>query len=125
MSNLPILDKITDKTLIRICGVILYLLLAPMALTAAILLPMWIIIAPLKSKPALRTFDELANAFWFSGSAYESLSSHAWTARETWWGKIIIAVTNLADHGHCQRANEFEQPIKKYAERMLKEDQYD
>ena len=116
--KLPILDKITNKTLIRIGGVILYLLLAPMTLTAVVLLPLMILFAPLRSRQPMRTFDEMANTFWFNGSAYESLSSHAWDARHTWWGKLIIAVTNLSDQGHCQRANEFENQIVEQARNL-------
>jgi hypothetical protein len=109
-----IIDKITNKTLIRIGGIGLYLLLAPMALTAAILLPLLILIAPQRSIPSIRCFDEMANAFWFGGSAYESLSSHAWRARDTWWGRLIIWVTDLADKGHCERQNEYERRIVEF-----------
>ncbi len=109
-----ILDKITDKTLIRFGGLVFYAALAPLAISAICLLPLLIIIAPLKSKSALRCFDELANAFWFNGSAYESLSSHAWRKRETWWGKFIIWITEIVDKDHCERANNHEQKIVDY-----------
>lgn len=116
--TLPVLDKITNPTLIRIGGLGLYLLLAPMTLTAVVLLPLMILFAPLRSRQPMRTFDEMANTFWFGGSAYESLSSHAWDARHTWWGRLIVAVTDLADPGHCQRANGFE---KRIVELVVKE----
>jgi hypothetical protein len=109
-------DHVTNKTLVRIGGMMLYILLAPLAILAAFLLPLMILASPLRSKQAIRTLDELVNTFWFNGSAYESLSSHAWTRRETWWGKLCIGITDLMEKDHCKTSNEYEQQIVKFVE---------
>ena len=111
-------DHITDKTLVRIGGMVLYVLFLPSAILALILLPIVILFDPLRSKHSMRTVDELVNAFWFRGSAYESLSSHAWRRRETWWGKMVISITDLMEKDHCKMSNEYEEKILKFVETM-------
>ena len=111
-------DKVTDKRFVRAGCLMLYILFLPSALLALLLLPLVILFKPLRAKQTIRTLDELVNCFWFNGSAYESLSSHAWTKRHTWWGKLVIGFTDLIEKGHCQTSNEYEQRIVKFVESM-------
>jgi hypothetical protein len=112
-------DKVTDKRFVRAGSMMLYILFLPSAVLALLCLPLVILFAPLRARQTVRTLDELVNCFWFDGSAYESLSSHAWTAKETWWGKLVIGFTDLIEKGHCEESNAFEQKIVKYVETLM------
>lgn len=99
----------------RIGGLVLWLLLAIPALLAVPAILVYLLFVAReevpKAKDALRCMDELVNAAWFGGSAYESLSSHAWRERGKWWARAIIWLTDLLQRGHCEEANRREQPI--------------
>ena len=110
-------DYITNKTLLR-GGIALWLGLAPLTILAVLLLPFLVLFAPLRSRHSMRVFDELTNTFWFGGSSYESLSSHAWKAKNTWWGAFVVWITDLVEPGHCKRANEYEQRIVEFVESL-------
>jgi hypothetical protein len=66
-----------------------------------------------RARSGVRALDHFVNASVFNGTAWESISSHAWRKRTTWWGKIIIDLTNSFQPGHCQRANRRERAIVK------------
>jgi hypothetical protein len=51
------------------------------------------------------------NASVFDGYAWESVSSHAWRARDRRWARGVIWLTDRFQPGHCQRANKREQPL--------------
>lgn len=96
----------------RIAGLILWLLLLPLAVLGFFMLPLLILFAAVtRAKPALRAWDHFANAVVFAGSPYESLSSHSWRARDRWWAKAVIWITDRLEAGHCQEANRREQPV--------------
>ena len=59
----------------------------------------------------MRALDHFVNATLFNGYAWESVSSHAWRAREQRWARGVIWLTDRFQPGHCQRANKREQPI--------------
>lgn len=103
---------------IRLAGLLLWAMLAPLAVLAACLLPLLILWGPLpQARQTLRTWDELANAGLFNGSAYESLSSHAWRDRSRWWAKGIIWITDRLQPGHCAGAFESERAIVEFIDR--------
>lgn len=62
-------------------------------------------------RQGVRALDHFVNATLFNGYAWESLSSHAWRAREKRWAKIIIKITDFFDKDHCKKANRREQDV--------------
>ena len=64
-----------------------------------------------RGRAGVRALDHFVNATLFNGNAWESISSHAWRARDTRWAKAVINVTDWFQKGHCQRANRREQPM--------------
>jgi len=56
--------------------------------------------------------DHFVNAAIFNGSAWESISSHAWTERDNKkWARMVIKLTDYFQQDHCMKANKREQPI--------------
>lgn len=64
-----------------------------------------------RGRAGVRALDHFVNASVFNGYAWESVSSHAWRAREQRWARVVIWLTNLMQQDHCRRANKREQPI--------------
>ncbi len=101
------------KTIVipRLLAVLLWLLfLVPHVL--APLLALWRILfmSVPHAKDGLRSMDMTTNCLWFSGSPYESLSSHSWRA-SAWWARGVLWFTSLFVKDHCKSANTIEQPI--------------
>ncbi|MCK5901648.1 MAG: hypothetical protein KAG28_00750 [Cocleimonas sp.] len=65
-----------------------------------------------RGRNGVRALDHFVNASVFNGLAWESISSHAWRARDTHrWARAVVWITNKFQKNHCQRANKREQPI--------------
>lgn len=64
-----------------------------------------------RARAGVRALDHFVNAAVFNGYAWESVSSHAWRARDQRWARCIIRITDVFQKDHCQRANKREQPV--------------
>jgi len=64
-----------------------------------------------RARAGVRALDHFVNASVFNGYAWESVSSHAWREREKRWARVVIAITDWFQKGHCQKANKREQPV--------------
>jgi hypothetical protein len=64
-----------------------------------------------RGRAGVRALDHFVNAAVFNGYAWESVSSHAWRARDRRWARFIIWVTDKFQQDHCKRANKREQPV--------------
>lgn len=79
-------------------------------------LMLWLLfLATQRAKDGLRSMDMTTNCLWFSGSPYESVSSHAWreccSTTQAWWACVVMLFTGLFVADHCKQANVIEQPI--------------
>ncbi len=96
----------------RLAGFLLMSAIVPMAIAGYLLLVIvGIAGSTARGRAGVRALDHFVNATLFNGYAWESVSSHAWRAREKRWAKVVIRVTDLFQRGHCQRANKREQPL--------------
>ena len=96
----------------RLAGLLLWAMLALFALAAIVATPLRILFGNIDcARESLRAWDQMANAGLFGGFARESLSSHAWRAREAWWARLVILVTEPIEPDHCRGANLREQPV--------------
>ena len=96
----------------RFAGFLLMSAIVPMAIAGYLLLVIvGIAGSTARGRAGVRALDHFVNATLFNGYAWESVSSHAWRAREKRWAKAVIRVTDLFQRGHCQRANKREQPL--------------
>lgn len=101
----------------RAAGILLWAMLAMFAILGALAVPLRILFGDIgQAREALRAWDQLANAGLFGGWARETLSSHSWRERGTWWGRLVIAVTEPFESNHCERANASEQPVVDFIE---------
>lgn len=66
-------------------------------------------------RQGVRAMDHFVNATIFDGYAWESISSHAWRAKDKKWAKIIIKITDYFQKDHCKKANKREQPLIDFA----------
>jgi hypothetical protein len=65
-----------------------------------------------RGRAGVRALDHFVNAAVFNGNAWESVSSHAWRARdEKRWARGMIWLTDRFQKDHCRRANKREQPV--------------
>lgn len=96
----------------RLAGFVLMTLMVPMALLGYLIL-CWVGLfgRSERGRAGVRALDHFVNATVFNGLAWESVSSHAWRARERRWARAVIWITNLVQENHCQRANKREQPV--------------
>jgi hypothetical protein len=96
----------------RAAGFLVMTALVPMALLGYLLL-WWVgIFGPsARGRAGVRALDHFVNATLFDGYAWESVSSHAWRARDRRWARVVIWVTDKIQKDHCQRANKREQPL--------------
>ena len=96
----------------RLAGFLLMTAIVPMAIAGYLLLVLiGIAGSTARGRAGVRALDHFVNATLFNGYAWESVSSHAWRARDKRWAKLVIRVTDLFQHGHCRRANKREQAI--------------
>jgi hypothetical protein len=96
----------------RAAGFLLMTVIVPMAILGYLLiLAVGLVGKTSRARNGVRALDHFVNATLFNGLAWESVSSHAWRQRETWWGKTIIALTDRFQKGHCQRSNRREQAV--------------
>lgn len=95
----------------RLAALVLWMLLAPLATLAMIGIPLMALVNPRRAKEPVRALDQLVNSFWFNGLGRESLSSHSWRKRHKWWARFVVWFTNKLVPGHCEDANNREQPI--------------
>lgn len=96
----------------RFIGFLLLLVIVPLAVLGYLIV-VWVGFfgRTARARAGVRALDNFVNATVFNGYAWESVSSHAWRAREKRWAKIVIRVTDLLQKGHCRRANKREQPV--------------
>jgi hypothetical protein len=96
----------------RAAGFLVMTALVPMALAGYLLL-WWVgLFGPSsRGRAGVRALDHFVNATMFDGYAWESVSSHAWRARDRRWARVVIWVTDKIQKDHCQRANKREQPL--------------
>lgn len=64
-----------------------------------------------RARAGVRALDHFVNATVFNGYAWESVSSHAWRARDKRWAKLVIYICDLFQKDHCHRANKREQSV--------------
>jgi hypothetical protein len=64
-----------------------------------------------RGRAGVRALDHFVNASVFNGYAWESVSSHAWRARDQRWARGVIWATDRFQKDHCRRANKREQPV--------------
>ncbi|WP_396269681.1 hypothetical protein [Ideonella sp.] len=96
----------------RFAGFLLMSAIVPMAIAGYLLLVIvGIAGSTARGRAGVRALDHFVNATLFNGYAWESVSSHAWRAREKRWAKVVIRVTDVFQRGHCRRANKREQPL--------------
>lgn len=96
----------------RLAGFLLMTAIVPMAIAGYLLLVLiGIAGSTARGRAGVRALDHFVNATLFNGYAWESISSHAWRARDKRWAKLVIRVTDLFQRGHCRRANKREQAI--------------
>ncbi|MBP8272714.1 MAG: hypothetical protein KAX42_12655 [Sphaerotilus sp.] len=96
----------------RFAGFLLMCAVVPLAVCGYLLL-VWIgLFGPnARGRAGVRALDHFVNATVFNGHAWESISSHAWRARDQRWAQVVIRVTDRFQQDHCQRANKREQPV--------------
>jgi len=96
----------------RLAGTLLMCAIVPMAVAGYLLIVVVGLFGKVdRARQGVRAMDHFVNATLFNGYAWESLSSHAWRAKEKRWAKIIINITDFFDENHCKKANKREQPI--------------
>lgn len=97
----------------RLAGFLLMTAIVPMAIAGYLMLVLIGIGGPTaRGRAGVRALDHFVNATLFNGYAWESVSSHAWRARdERRWARVIIWITDRFQPGHCRRANKREQPV--------------
>jgi hypothetical protein len=96
----------------RLAGFALMCAMVPMAIMGYLVL-WWVGLCgnTERGRAGVRALDHFVNATVFNGYAWESVSSHAWRAREKRWARFVIWFTDHFQQNHCQRANKREQPI--------------
>ena len=96
----------------RLAGFLLMFAIVPLAVLGYLII-CWLGFfgCTARARAGVRALDHFVNAAVFNGYAWESISSHAWRARERRWAQGVIWVTNKFQQDHCQRANKREQPV--------------
>ena len=96
----------------RWAGFLVMTAMVPMALAGYLLLiVVGFVGRTARGRAGVRALDHFVNATLLDGYAWESVSSHAWRAREKRWARCVIWLTDHFQPGHCQRANKREQPV--------------
>lgn len=111
----------------RLAGFALMIAVVPLAIIGYFIIVFIGVIGPVsRVRAGVRALDHFVNAAVFNGHAWESLSSHAWRARDKKWAKVVIKTTNYFQQDHCKRANKREQVVldliiaKKLHEKSIK-----
>lgn len=96
----------------RLAGFLVMTAIVPLAVLGYLLL-VWIGFfgRTERGRAGVRAMDHFVNATLFNGYAWESVSSHAWRARDRRWARCIIWLTDRVQKDHCRRANKREQPL--------------
>lgn len=96
----------------RLAGVALMCAIVPLAVLGYLIL-WWVGLCGKteRGRAGVRALDHFVNATVLNGYAWESVSSHAWRARDKQWAKCVIWLTNLFQKDHCLRSNKREQPV--------------
>ncbi len=96
----------------RLAGFLVMTAIVPLAVLGYLLL-VWIGFFghTARGRAGVRAMDHFVNATLFNGYAWESVSSHAWRARDRRWARVIIWLTDRVQKDHCRRANKREQPL--------------
>jgi hypothetical protein len=96
----------------RLAGFALMTAIVPLAFCGYLML-WWVGLfgRPERGRAGVRALDHFVNATLLDGYAWESMSSHAWRARDRRWARWVIRVTDLFQKDHCRRANKREQPL--------------
>jgi hypothetical protein len=96
----------------RLAGFLVMTAMVPLALAGYLLLVLVGFFGrTARGRAGVRALDHFVNASVFDGYAWESVSSHAWRARDRRWARGVIWLTDRFQPGHCQRANKREQPL--------------
>lgn len=96
----------------RLAGFALMTALVPLAIVGYLVL-VWVGLfgKTERGRAGVRALDHFVNATVFDGTAWESMSSHAWRARDRRWARALIRLTDLLQKDHCMKANRREQPV--------------
>lgn len=97
----------------RLAGFLVMTAVVPLAILGYLILVVVGITGPNeRGRAGVRALDHFVNAAVFNGYAWESVSSHAWRAREEKrWARFVVWLTDHFQEGHCRRANKREQPV--------------
>lgn len=96
----------------RLAGIALMCMIVPLAILGYLIIVIVGLFGPRRRvRAGVRALDHFVNASVFNGHAWESLSSHAWRARDKFWARCVIGITEIFQEGHCRRANKREQPV--------------
>jgi len=97
----------------RLAGTLLLTALVPLAVLGYLMIVVIGLFGPVaRVRQGVRALDHFVNAAVFNGYAWESVSSHAWRARqEKRWARFVLWLTNFFQDGHCERANRREQRV--------------
>jgi len=97
----------------RLAGIILMLVIVPLAILGYfIIVFVGLFGSTRRVRAGVRALDHFVNASVFNGYAWESVSSHAWRRRQTKrWARAVIAITDIFDKDHCEKASRRELPI--------------
>ena len=96
----------------RLGGTVLMCAIVPMAVAGYLLIVVIGLFGKVdRARQGVRAMDHFVNATLFNGYAWESISSHAWRARDKRWARFVIWLTNLFQQDHCKRSNKREQDI--------------
>lgn len=96
----------------RLAGFLLMAVIVPLAIIGYVIVVIVGCVGKTqRARAGVRALDHFVNASVFNGYAWESVSSHAWRAREQCWAKVVIWLTNQVQQDHCMRANKREQPL--------------
>ena len=96
----------------RMAGFLVMTAVVPLAILGYLILVVVGFTGPnARGRAGVRALDHFVNASVFNGYAWESVSSHAWRARDKRWARFIIWTTDHFQKDHCRRANKREQPV--------------
>ena len=85
----------------RMAGFLVMTAIVPMAIAGYLLLVLIGLGGPTaRGRAGVRALDHFVNATLFNGYAWESVSSHAWRAREQRWARGVIWLTDRVQPGH-------------------------
>lgn len=96
----------------RLAGFMLMTVVVPLAVCGYLIIVLVGFFGPVsRGRAGVRALDHFVNATVFNGSAWETVSSHAWRERDKKWAKVVIVITNQFQENHCQRSNKREQAV--------------